>query len=198
MIADGVVVSRAIFAPADANYLRYFDSVFNSADEPRTVQVAWGGAAGAYDDGGRTAVATTSSGDARIDAADTFVTVMQNATQCGRPATGPVGARTVGPRPRVAAAALRTATGDMYADPFTNPYPGFDPAHVGYVFTFDVPPRATAALVTFVVKGLSEVYDPRGGYPIARRDALLFSWSDPVYTGADARIPASRPRDRAR
>ena len=79
----------------------------------------------------------------------------------------------------------------MYADPFTDAYPGFDPAHVGYVFTLDVPPRTTVALVTFVVKGLSEVYDPRGGYPIARQDALLFSWSDPVYTGPDKRVPAA-------
>ena len=79
----------------------------------------------------------------------------------------------------------------MYADPFADAYPGFDPAHVGYVFTLDVPPRTTVALVTFVVKGLSEVYDPRGGYPIARQDALLFSWSDPVYAGPDKRVPAA-------
>ena len=57
----------------------------------------------------------------------------------------------------------------MYADPFADAYPGFDAAHVGYVFTLDVPARATVALVTFVVKGLSEVYDPRGGYPIGRQ-----------------------------
>ena len=188
---DGVVVSRAIFAPRDAIYLRYFDSVFNSTDEPRTVQVAWGGAAGAYDDGGRAAVATTSSGDARIDAADTFVTMMQNARGVTDPRQGPSGhgpsAHVLGSR----AAALRTATGDMYADPFADAYPGFDAAHVGYVFTLDVPPRATVALVTFVVKGLSEVYDPRGGYQIPKADALLFYWSDPPYAGADARIPAA-------
>ncbi|HEY6506618.1 MAG TPA: hypothetical protein VIY56_01310, partial [Vicinamibacterales bacterium] len=68
---DGLVVARAIYAPKDTTWLRYFDSVFNSTDEPRTVQLAWGGAAGAYDDGGRTTVANTSSGDAKIDAADT-------------------------------------------------------------------------------------------------------------------------------
>ena len=188
---DGVVVSRAIFAPSDAIYLRYFDSVFNSTDEPRTVQVAWGGAAGAYDDGGRATVAMTSSGDARIDAADTFVTMMQNARGVTDPRQGPSGhgpsAHVLGSR----ATALRTATGNMYADPFADAYPGFDTAHVGYVFTIEVPPRATVALVTFVVKGLSEVYDPRGGYPVPRADALLFSWSDPPYAGADARIPAA-------
>ena len=51
-------------------YLRYFDSFTNVADEDRVVEVAWGGAAGAYDDGGQVAVATTSSGDRRIDPAD--------------------------------------------------------------------------------------------------------------------------------
>ena len=189
VLYDGVVVSRAIYAPRAATWLRYFDSVFNSTDEPRTVQLAWGGAAGAYDDGGRTTVAATSSGDARIDAADTFVTMMQNASGAADPRQGPSGhgpsAHVLGTR-----AALRTATGDMYADPFVDAYPGFDPAHVGYVYTLDVPPRTTVALVTFVVKGLSEVYDPRGGYPIARRDALLFSWSDPVYDGPDKKVPA--------
>ncbi|MGD9905379.1 MAG: amidase family protein, partial [Vicinamibacterales bacterium] len=189
VVLDGVVVARAIYAPRDTTWLRYVDSVTNSTDEPRVVQVAWGGAVGAYDDGGRVAVATTSSGDARIDAADTFVTVMQNARNVADPRQGPSGhgpsAHVLGSR----AAALRTATGDMYADPFTDTWPGFDTAHLGYVFTLDVPPRATVALMTFVVKGLSEVYDPRGGYPVPRKDALLFTWSDPPYAGPDARVP---------
>ena len=191
VLVDGVVVARAIFAPKDTTYLRYFDSVTNSTDEPRTVQLAWGGAAGAYDDGGRAAVAATSSGDTRIDAADTFVTMMQNARGVDDPRQGPSGhgpsAHVLGSR----AAALRTATGDMYADPFSDAWPGFDPAHVGYVFTLDVAPRATVALVTFVVKGLSEVYDPRGGPPAPRQDGLLFTWTEPPYAGADARSPAA-------
>ncbi len=59
-----------------------------------------------------------------------------------------------------------TSVGDMYGDPFADAWPGFDPAHIGYVFTLRLRPGETRALVTFVVKGLSEVYDPRGGYPI--------------------------------
>ena len=43
--------------------------------------------------------------------------------------------------------------------------------------------------MTFVVKGLSEVYDPRGGYPIPYKDALLRGQD--VYTGPDAKIPAA-------
>ena len=186
---DGVVVTRAIYAPRDTDYLRYVDTFFNSSDEPRTVRVAWGGATGAFEDGGRVTVATTSSGDRRIDPQDQFVTVMQNARNVADPMQGPSGhgpsAHVLGTRPGVL-----TGTGDMYGDPFADAYPGYDPAHIGYVFTLTLAPGQTAALMTFVVKGLSEVYDPRGGYPVATHDALLSTWSDPVYAGADRRVPA--------
>ncbi len=47
-----VIVSRALFAPADADYLRYVDSYTNTAADDRMIDVAWGGAAGAFEDGG--------------------------------------------------------------------------------------------------------------------------------------------------
>ena len=50
-----------------------------------------------------------------------------------------------------------TSIGDMFADPFVETWPGYDPAHIGYVFTLRLRPGETAALVTFVVKGLSEI-----------------------------------------
>src|SRR5437870_12804060 len=65
-----VVVSRALYAPADTDYLRYFDAFTNTATEDRIVEVAWGGAVGAYDEGGLAAVAATSSGDRQIEAGD--------------------------------------------------------------------------------------------------------------------------------
>ncbi len=189
VLHDGVVVSRSLFAPKDTTYLRYVDSVHNGSTEPRLVQVAWGGATGAYEDGGRVAVAATSSGDTRIDASDTFVTMMQNARGVADPRQGPSGH---GPSAHVlgTAAGVRTGVGDMYGNPFSEAYPGFDSAHVGYVYTFTLAPGQTAALMTFVVKGVSELYDPRGGYPIPRKDALLSTWSEPEYTGADRRVPA--------
>ena len=117
MLHEGIVVSRSIFAPKDADYLRYFDTFTNSSSEPRIVRVAWGGAAGAFDDGGRVAVAATSSGDRRIDPADSFVTVMQNARQAADPMRGPSGH---GPSAHVLGtkAGVLTAIGDMYGDPF--------------------------------------------------------------------------------
>ena len=189
VLHDGVVVARAIFAPADTTYLRYVDTLHNSTAEPRVVQLAWGGATGAYDDGGRATVAVTSSGDARIDAADTFVTMMQNARGVAEARLGPSGhgpsAHVLGTVP-----AVRARVGDMYANPFADAYPGFDSAHVGYVYTVTLAPGQTAALMTFVVKGVSEVYDPRGGYPIARKDALLSNWSEPEYAATDKRVAA--------
>ena len=53
---EGVVVARAIFAPKDTTYLRYFDSFTNTSAEPRAVRVAWGGATGVFEDGGRVTV----------------------------------------------------------------------------------------------------------------------------------------------
>ena len=150
-----------MFAPPNADYLRYFDSFTNVADQDRIVDVAWGGATGAYEDGGLVAVATSSSGDRRIDASDTFVTVMQNAKRVDDPMKGPSGH---GPSSHVLGSrrGVLTGVGDMYGDPFTDPWPGFDPAHIGYVFRFTLKPRQTTALMTFVVKGLSEVYGSRG------------------------------------
>jgi amidase len=187
LLRGDVVVARAIFAPADTDYLRYFDSFSNAGDEDRQVEVAWGGAAGAYDEGGLVAVATTSSGDRRVDAADSFVSVMQNARRVDDPMRGPSGhgpsAHVLGTR-----AGLLAAVGDMYADPFTDRWPGYDPAHLGYVFRFTLRPGQTAALVTFVVKGLSELYDSRGDGPaVLIRDGVV---APPQAAGDPKAIPA--------
>ena len=181
VVVDGIVVERSLFAPKDTNYLRYFDSFTNSTNQMRTISVAWGGAAGAYEDGGRVTVA------ARTDA---FVTVMQNAKNVPDPIKGPSGH---GPSAHVLGTnlAVRKGIGDMYADPFVDRYPGFDPAHIGYVFTFAIPAQRTVSLLTFVVKGLSETYDPRGGSPVALKDALVAPKHQQPYAGDDAKIPAA-------
>src|SRR5712692_3396870 len=87
----GIGIARAIYAPQDSDYLRYFDSFTNASDEDRSVEAAWGGAVGAYDEGGLAAVATTSSGDRQIDTSDTFVTMMQNVRRVSDPMRGPSG-----------------------------------------------------------------------------------------------------------
>ena len=92
---------------------------------------------------------------------------MQNAKRVDDPMKGPSGH---GPSSHVLGSrrGVLTGVGDMYGDPFADPYPGFDPAHIGYVFRFTLKPRQTTALVTFVVKGLSEVYGSRGATTIPK------------------------------
>jgi amidase len=189
VLSGGVLVARAIYAPPETDYLRYFDSFTNVADEDRLVEVAWGGAVGAYEEGGLAAVATTSSGDRRMDPGDTFVTVMQNVKRVDDPMRGPSGH---GPSAHVLGSrgGLLTSIGDMYGDPFSEAWPGFDPAHIGYVFTLPVQPGETRALVTFVVKGMSELYDSRGpGGAVLVRDGIVVTPAAAGPAGAAARIP---------
>src|ERR1043165_9579740 len=56
-----ILVARALYAPRDADYLRYVDCYTNTATTDRIVDVAWGGAAGAFEDGGPVTVATSSN-----------------------------------------------------------------------------------------------------------------------------------------
>ena len=185
VVAGDIVVARAIYAPPDTNYLRYFDSFTNAGDEERRLEIAWGGAVGAYDEGGLAAIAATSSGDRRIDASDTFVTMMQNARRAADPMRGPSGH---GPSAHVLGTARGVFAhgGDMYANPFEDPYPGFDPAHVAYVFTLTLRPRETKALVTFVVKGMSELYDARAQGAVRIRDGVV-----PDRPNVTATVPAA-------
>ena len=184
VVAADIVVSRAIFAPPASDYLRYVDTFMNASEEERIVEVAWGGAVGAYEEGGLAAVATTSSGDRLVDAADTFATLMQNVRRVADPMRGPSGH---GPSAHVLgnARGVFVRAGDMYANPFEDRYPGFDPAHIGYVFRLTLRPHETKALATFVVKGLSEVYDANGQGPVRIRDGVVPD------TPAGANIPAA-------
>jgi hypothetical protein len=91
VLSEGILVARDVTTSKETQYLRYFDAFTNTSTEDRIVQVAWGGAAGAYEDGGQVAIAATASGDRRIDLSDAFVTVMQNARRVDNPAIGPSG-----------------------------------------------------------------------------------------------------------
>lgn len=188
VIVEGLVVDRNLTTQPHTNYLRYVDTFTNTTGEERLVRVAWGGAVGAYADGGLAAVAATSDGDRSIEADDSFVTMMQNAKGATAPHMGPSGH---GPSAHVLGdkKGIVTAIGDMYADPFEDRWPGFDPAHVGYVFALRLRPGQSASLMTFVVKGLSETYDPRGGYPLPFKDALITG--EAPYAGKDATIPTA-------
>lgn len=184
IVISDVLISRGITTWPETTYLRYFDTFVNTSNEARTIKVAWGGAVGAYADGGKAAVAVTFDGDRLVEPNDAFVTMMQNATDTNDPRSGPSGH---GPSAHVTGNGLPITAGDMYGNPFAQKWPGFDPAHIGYVFTLRVPAGGTMSLMTFVVKGRSEVYDPRGGYPVPFKDALITGAAP--YAGADASIP---------
>ncbi len=173
VMAGRVAVARSIYASRTGDTLRYFDSFTSFASEPVVVEVAWGGACGAYEEGGRVAVAATGNGNRELELDDAFVTVMQNAEAVEDPSRGPSGH---GPSAHVLGsprAQTLVGFGDMYADPFENPYPGYDPAHIAYVYRLRLAPGETRALLTFVVKGRTEWYDPRGGFPVRQKDALV-------------------------
>src|SRR5829696_4441705 len=123
VLTEGILVSRGVTTSKDTQYLRYLDTFTNSTTEVRIVQIAWGGAAGAYEDGGLAAIASTGNGDRRIDLSDGYVAMMQNANRVANPALGPSGhgpsAHVLGSKPGVL-----TAIGDIYGDPFTSAWPG--------------------------------------------------------------------------
>src|SRR6476660_5963861 len=63
VLLEGMLVTRGVTTSKETQYLRYLDTFTNSTNEEREIRVAWGGAAGAYDDGGQVAVAMTANGD---------------------------------------------------------------------------------------------------------------------------------------
>ncbi len=118
VLAEGILVARGVTTSKDTQYLRYLDTFTNATTEERIVQVAWGGAAGAYDDGGLVAVATTSE----RRSADRSVGYVRHGDaereERGRSGAGPSGH---GPSAHVLGqgrAGVLTFVGDMYGDPF--------------------------------------------------------------------------------
>ena len=105
-----IVVARAIFAPKDTDYLRYFDSFTNTATEDRDRRGRLGRrrrrvrgrrpgrGGGDVERRSRASIST-----------DTFVTVMQNAQQRRRSDARTVGPRSVGARARHRSAGVLTA-----------------------------------------------------------------------------------------
>ena len=63
VLRDGIVVVARDLRAEGHELSPLPRHVPNSGTEPRVVRVAWGGATGAFEDGGRVAVAATSSGD---------------------------------------------------------------------------------------------------------------------------------------
>ncbi|HNB50768.1 MAG TPA: proprotein convertase P-domain-containing protein, partial [Anaerolineales bacterium] len=145
-----ILVSRALYAPNNINYIRYLDTFTNTSNAVRQVVIAWGGNLGS-DDG--TILAATSSGDLTFDPTDAWALTIENyASNPNGPATDPA----VGYVFRGPGDTSYLGPVDTDINPFENPWPGNGQDDLGYAFAFTLQPGETTHLLYFVYRGLSE------------------------------------------
>jgi amidase len=148
----GIVISRSVYVNRGANWTRWLDSFTNVTNRPLTLRVAFGGQSGMGASGGNSsAIVNTSSGDAVVTGADSWVEVatpLADATLVGGPQATVIGS----PSPFRGA---MTFVGNGLYDTFNNPltYSGHEGNFQGYVNTLTLLPGATRSLLHFVVLG---------------------------------------------
>ena len=144
VVEDTIAVSRALYAPANANWLRYVDAFTNQGGAERTVYVAWGGQLGA---GNTTALDMTSSGNLVLNTNDTWATTKDSSYPVVDPPAGFV---------------LRNQTDLTYQGPgifhtpITDTWPTTSEDDFGHIYRLVLAPGQTARLAYFVVRGLGE------------------------------------------
>jgi subtilisin-like proprotein convertase family protein len=146
----GVAVSRALHAPAQADYLRYVDTFANTSGQARRVWVAWGGNLGS--DFG-TNVARSSSGDTLLSTGDTWAVTIQSA---GFNPNGPAEDPPVGYGLRGLGDTTYQGPAIFGANPITTTWPMTANDHLAHVFRLDLAPGESASLAYFLYRGLSE------------------------------------------
>lgn len=148
-VHSGVAVSRLIWAPAHANWVRYVDVFANTTGTNRPIQVVWGGNLGSDS---LTTVAATSTGDTNVTGSDTWVLTIESS---GFNANGPAGDAPVG-------AVVGSSLVDIYsgADNFNAPFAagwtGNGNQYLGHQYGYIIPPHTTIALAYFLYRGLAE------------------------------------------
>ena len=148
----GVTISRAVYVNTGANWGRWLDTFTNTKDVPITIRVAFGGQSGIGTLGGNSSeIVTTSSGDAVVTAADSWVeyaTPLSGATPVGGPQATVIGS----PAPFSGA---MTFAGNWLYDTFTEPlvYSGHERNFQAYVNTLTLAPGKSRSLLHFVVIG---------------------------------------------
>ena len=150
-VMDNIGVSRSLFGPAGADWMRYVDTFHNTGGVSETVILAWGGNLGSDQS---TVTAATSSGDKVLAANDRWAVTEQQDTP-GGPAVD-----------AVLGYAFRSAADTRYLGPtdisnvdITTPWPSTGNDNLAHTFKFKLKPSDTARLAYFVYRGLSE-YDP--------------------------------------
>ena len=156
----GVTISRSVFVSKSANWGRWLDSFTNTTKSPITIKVAFGGQSGIGIATGpapqnSSSIVNTSSGDAIVTAADSWVEVatpLNGATLVGGPQVTVIGT------PSSPASPFRgamTFAGNWLFNTFNNPlsYVGHEANFQGYVNTITLQPDKTRSLLHFVVLG---------------------------------------------
>jgi amidase len=142
-LAD-VLMTRKVQVATATNTTSFFDTFTNTSTKPVTLEVSFGGSLGSglttTTSPNKATVSASSSGDAVVDPADTWIT-----------ATTPGSTRPTG----VVVGAGVGALGDQQSDPFTTAYvpTGSRSNDLGFVRELTVEPGKTESLVQYVVVG---------------------------------------------
>ena len=156
----GITISRSVYINSNANWGRWLDSFTNTTRAPITIKVAFGGQSGigtasGADPANSSAIVNTSSGDAIVTAADSWVEVatpLSGSTPVGGPQVTVLGTPDVAGRTFNGA---MTFAGNWLFDTFNNPlsYSGHEANFQAYVNTITLQPGKTRSLLHFVVLG---------------------------------------------
>jgi amidase len=156
----GVTISRSVFISKGANWGRWLDSFTNTTKSPITIKIAFGGQSGIGTATGSapansSAIVNTSSGDAIVTAADSWVEVatpLAGTTLVGGPQATVLGTPSSQAAPFGGAI---TFAGNWLFNTFNNPltYVGHEANFQAYVNTITLQPDRTRSLLHFVVLG---------------------------------------------
>ena len=152
----GVSISRSVYVNNGENWGRWLDTFTNTTRSPITIKVAFGGQSGMGVTGANSSsIVNTSSGDAIVTAADSWVEVatpLADATLVGGPQVTVIGTPSSTARPFSGAI---TFAGNWLYDPFDKPltYAGHEANFQAYVNTLTLNPGHSRSLLHFVVLG---------------------------------------------
>lgn len=152
----GVTISRSIYINRSANWGRWLDTFTNTTRTPMTIKVAFGGQSGIGASGPNSStIVNTSSGDARVTAADSWVEVatpLEDTAMVGGPQITVLGTPTATAKPFSGA---MTFAGNWLDDPFSNPlsHTGQEGNFQAYVNTLTLPAGRSVSVLHFVILG---------------------------------------------
>ena len=147
VLTGTIQVARSLYAPSGADWLRYVDTFTNTSGASRTVWVAWGGNLGSDED---TLTVASSSGDANIDATDTWAATIE------KDDPEPTSDSPLGYAWRSPADTTYRGPGIFSQSVFTTPWLSGGNEDLGHTFKLVLAPGASASLAYFVYHGVAE------------------------------------------